>query len=402
MVYRGLNYILDDFFPERAMALQVLQVRLCWNEPSSVKISVFCTDQLCLADQLEAEEETCGANPREPGAQETLDVFISPVTIIKEQIRLGIVARVLWRVENGKVEVGNNAAHSDNEGQNVTIGVTPRDIGQLLNGTTLLLPAVAEAEMKEDDQEPGLENDGSDHGHKPIEDNSGTNKDRNQGEARASCDNRECGDGNTTRVGVTDLLVGPTVTSQGQKDTGGDVEVRVDGGEDRCENNGVHVIGGSVDTSLGKDNGKRCLGCSPGRVQELFVVVLDDGAEQENRNDVEERNADQDSVHSLGYMLVRVAGLGSGNTSHLRTTIGVCDSNKSGDKSLEASFEGGTLNVPGIHAVLLATNDTRVDQDTTDDEHEDSEDFQDGEPVLDFTICFDTSDIDADHDDNDD
>lgn len=157
-----------------------------------------------------------------------------------------------------------------------------------------------------------------------------------------------------------------------------------------------------MDTSLGKDNGEWRSGSRPFRVHEMRIVVLNDGTEQEDRDDVEERDTEQDGVHSLWNMLVRITGLGSRDTNHFRTAIGVTDRNQGRDESCELTLEGSTVNVPGRHAILLATNDASIDQDTTDHEHEDGEDFQDGEPVLDLTVRLDASDIDCNHDKDDD
>lgn len=76
-----LNDILDGPLPQWTVVLQVLQVGLCRNEATSVEISVLSTDQLCLANDLVTDEETYGANPREPGTQETLDVCVALLVV---------------------------------------------------------------------------------------------------------------------------------------------------------------------------------------------------------------------------------------------------------------------------------------------------------------------------------
>lgn len=76
------------------------------------------------------------------------------------------------RVDDGEVESGKDAAYADQSGQDVTIGIAPGDIGKVLDGTALLRPAVTETEMEKEDQDPGLEDNGSNNGDKPLEDDS--------------------------------------------------------------------------------------------------------------------------------------------------------------------------------------------------------------------------------------
>ena len=104
-------------------------------------------------------EQAKGHDPREPGSQETLSKLIAGLLESSQVLRSGTCAWVDGRVFDGQETCSNDTADTDNGSNDVAIGVAPRDIGQLTDGAALLLPAVTEAEVEEENQDPGLEND---------------------------------------------------------------------------------------------------------------------------------------------------------------------------------------------------------------------------------------------------
>lgn len=397
-----LDQGLEDTLPLRTVGLQVLLVRLGGDKATGVKIGIHSLNQLGTTRVLVREEQDGGQDPREPGAQKTLGIPITILAVLGQGFRRGISTGVMRGVDNRQVAGGNDAAAADNGGQDVTVRVAPGDVRELADGTALGLPAVTEAEVEEQNQDPGLEDDGADDGDEPLEDNTRTDEDGDQRQARAESDDSDSDDGNTASVGVTDLLVGPAITGERQQHAGGDVEVRVDGREDGSEDDGVHVVGSALQTGLDEDNGERGLGSRSGRVDQQGVVVGDDRAEQKDRGKVEEGNTDQDGVDGLGDVLMGVAGLGSSDTSHLRSTIGISDRDQYFKEGHEAALEGSSLDAPVGNTVGGTTDGASINKDTADDEDDDGEDLENREPVLELSVSLDTGHVDEDHQDNND
>lgn len=67
----------------------------------------------------------------------------------EESLRIGRLDR--------KVEVTNNKEDTNNSTKNVANWVTPCNIRQVFDGAALRFPDITEAEMKNHDEEPGLE-----------------------------------------------------------------------------------------------------------------------------------------------------------------------------------------------------------------------------------------------------
>jgi len=183
------------------VVLHILQVRFGRDEATSVEISLLSLDHLGLINELVREEEDGRENPWEPSSQEILVPVVA-------------VSWVLGELNNGEVAGTDDAEDTDDGSKNVTIWVSPGDVRKIADGATLLLPAVTETEVEQENQDPGLEDNGTNDGDEPAKDNTGTNKDGDEGKARAGSDDGKSNHGDTAGVGVTDRLVGPAVTGQ--------------------------------------------------------------------------------------------------------------------------------------------------------------------------------------------
>lgn len=86
--------------------------------------------------------------------------------------------------------------------------------------------------------------------------------------------------------------------------------------------------------------------------------------------------------------LVWVTGFGGSDTRQLGAAVGKAYRDQNREEGTEATLEGRALNMPVLNTVGMTSYCTRVNQDTTDDEDNNSHHFEDTEPVLDFTVDF--------------
>lgn len=170
-------------------------------------------------------------------------------------------------------------------------------------------------------------------------------------------------------------------------------------------------------------------GVGAGCLGEEWVVTRDDEAEDEERDDVEERHAPEDLLGGLGEGLARVVGLGCSESNELGSGEGEGGSDEDGAEALEAVLEGLLRGMPVLHANVssvlhvssgsgnragwwvlwggkgvpgVSGNTTTVDDDAGEDEADDSNDLDRAEDELDFTVATDTKDVDEDNDDEED
>jgi len=216
--------------PKRLLGSNVGLITLCGNEATSVKISILSSDHRGTLSELVTKEQHGREYPREPSTEQILGIG---VTLLSVSYGITKLNSCVWNSRgDGQVASSNNASDTNEGSNDVTIWVSPRNVWEIGDSATLLLPAVTETEVKEENQNPRLENDGTDDRDEPVEDNTGTNKDGDQGNAGEKSDDGQSENWDTTCVDISDSLGCPTVTRKGEQHTSGNIKVRVGGRED--------------------------------------------------------------------------------------------------------------------------------------------------------------------------
>lgn len=130
-------------------------------------------------------------------------------------------------------------------------------------------------------------------------------------------------------------------------------------------------------------------------VEEVRVVRGNNEAEDEKTDDVEEGNAPEDLLDSLGESLSGVGRLSSSKTDQLGTTEGERGGNEDTAETLEAIAECSRL-APVLCtnvAAGIGRNSAGVDDNTKNDEANTCDDLDDGEDKFNFAVSTDTEEL---------
>lgn len=230
--------------------------------------------------------------------------------------------------------------------------------------------------MQEQDAAPHHEDDGSDDGNEPVEDSGSTSVDHNKGNGREQGGDSDSNKGNTARVGFSNNLWSPAILGEVDQHAGGNIEIRVGSGGDRSEDDCIHVVGASTQSSLQENDGERGMGDATVLVEKTNVIVGNDRSKEEDGENIKDSNTNQDSVDSLGDMLVGVARLSCSDSRKFGSTISESDRNKNRKEGLEATLERCSRDAPVLYAISVTADGTTIDKDTTNDEDDDGDNLE--------------------------
>lgn len=243
--------------------------------------------------------------------------------------------------EEGDVE-GSDEAEDVEEESDPRSGNTEHGCErQLLEAAASQLPRATVADVSEADGAPGEEGRETRKREEPVEDVTAVG-----GEADESEEAEGQGEGHGdpgTAVAVNDLEPAGSHAVQGQ---GLECARRAEGGgvgdgDDGEGDDGVHDGGEDLDLGLleGADEGG-VFGVGAGCLGQKWVVTLDDEAQDEEGDDVEERHTPEDLLGGLGERFARVVGLGGGKADELGSGEGEGGGHEDGAETLEAVLEG--------------------------------------------------------------
>lgn len=295
-------------------------------------------------------------------------------------------------------EGSETVRHKDQNTENQTV---PREVGlegcrvrQVLARDVLRLECLHEADVAKVDERPADETCDSDDVEEPIEDDCAALREVEEPEET------ECGGEGDGKVRSTKAVrSGEDARSvsflgQSDDDAAGGVDVRVGGGQDGGEEDGIDDVGEDGDTSETSDNDER-RGRGVGAVVLKPVVgVWDVEADEEDGSHEECEDAAESPLDGRRDGLPRVGSLTSSNTNELNTLVTETSGDQHSPESdkfasratLVDHVRGESARVaPVLEPDVSLVTDTGVDADGEYDESDDSDDLDAGKPHLDFT-----------------
>lgn len=127
-------------------------------------------------------------------------------------------------------------------------------------------------------------------------------------------------DGDAVAVGVCEDLGRLAFARKAVKCSGGDVKIRVGGGEDKDQDTGVYDMGQCWDLLHGGDKGRGSGGVGGlGREGQVVRVVRNQHADEEHAEDIEDDNAPEGQLDRLGDCFARVLRLSDGHSDQFGT-----------------------------------------------------------------------------------
>ena len=193
----------------------------------------------------------------------------------------------------------------------------------------------------------------------------------------------EGGDGDPVRVRPLEEGRGAAAMRQGVEHAGRCVQPRVARGQDRCEDDGVHDRGGGRNPRLFENEGEggdRHVGDI--LAEQTAVLVVDEGADHEDRADVEEQDPPEDRADGLGDLLLGIGRLPGGHADHLRALEAEARHHEDRQDTRESVDEGGLALRPVVESGVGVAEDAGDDEDAQDEEDDDHDDLDEGEPEL--------------------
>ncbi|KFY08314.1 hypothetical protein V492_06342, partial [Pseudogymnoascus sp. VKM F-4246] len=258
--------------------------------------------------------------------------------------------------EEGHVEGGDEAENVEGESDPRAGDAEHGRERQLVETTTSQLPRATVADVGEADGAPGEEGGETRQREEPVKGLETLGGETDEGE---EAEGQGEGHGDPRAAVLVDLLEdagGHAVQGEGLQCARGTEGGGVGDGDDGEGDDGVHDGGEGLDVGLleGADEGG-VLGVGAGRMGQVVGVTVDDQAEDEERDDVEERHTPEDLLGGLWQGLARVVGLGGGKSDELGSSEGEGGSDEDGAETLEAVLEGLLGRVP-----VLSTNVSSV------------------------------------------
>lgn len=372
LIAAPLNKASKDFLPFRSRP--IIHILFPRNPPARIQICQRWINNLCLSHKLVNKVQCNRLEPWEPSSQQSLRPRIPSLLILW-------IRSSLWEVPDrglvgdGEVEASDHTTDGDRHGQVMSIRITPRLVGKVLRSTALSLPAGAEPEVEEEDTDPDEEDEGADNGDEPVEDDLCAGIDHDEGDAGEEGGDHDSKVRDSPTVGPANPFRRPAVLGEREHHPGGDIEIRVCRRDNRGKDDCVHVIRSALHPGLQEHDRKWCVDHSTTIVHQSLVVIRYNAGQEENREDVKEGNADEDSVDSFGNMFVRVTGFGGGDPREFGSSVGKADRDEDREEGLETALEGGTLHMPVVDSEGLSTDCSGVGENARDDEDDDGDDF---------------------------
>lgn len=222
---------------------------------------------------------------------------------------------------------------------------------QLVEVATRQLPRATVADVSEADGAPSEEGRETRKREEPVKDLTALG-----GEADECEETEGKGEGHgdpraTVLVDLAEPFGCHAVHGEGLEGTCGAEGGGVGDGDDGEGDDGVHDGGENLDLGLleGADEWG-VFGVGAGCLGEELIIGLDDQAEDEEGDDVEEGHTPEDLLGGLGEGLARVVGLGGSKTNQLGSSEGESGSDEDGAETLEAVLEGLLRCVPVLRA----------------------------------------------------
>jgi len=178
-------------------------------------------------------------------------------------------------------------------------------------------PGLAETNVGQADGAPGEEGSETGKGNEPVKDGRTSGSQVHVGKRTPHEDEENGPERTTGTVDVGEHLGGITLLRQGGKGTRSTVHTRDTNGNDGDENDNVHEVVESLETSVLASNDKgRGVGIA-GRAEQTRVGVLDKKANEEETEDVEQGDSPEDLSDGTGEGVEGILGLGSSQTDQL-------------------------------------------------------------------------------------
>lgn len=294
----------------------------------------------------------------------------------------------------------NNDDNTDtNPGSDDTTGSLE---GDLVQSVSLGQPSLAEANMSITDGSPSKEGCETGQSRQPAEDNITSAYKVDVGKGTPGENEKDRWERATGLVDHGEDLGSVALLSKGSESSGTSINARDTDGQDRHQNNQVHEMVETLETSVFTSQDERG-GVSTLARQQVIVVGVNQKTNKEETENVEESDTPEDLLDGAGEGLDGVLGLGSGETDQLSS--GERESSRDEDRAetLEAILESSrVVPVSGtpVLVVAAALGTTAKNKDESND-HEDAcgNQLESGSPELFFSISDRTENVD-DHDED--
>lgn len=280
--------------------------------------------------------------------------------------------------------------------------------GDLVDGVAVVLPGVAETDVRQADGAPGEESSKRGQVEKPVED------DNTLGINVNVCENTTEGDqsGGPERtsglVNVREDNGSVTLLGHGGEGARSTVDTGDTDRDNGDKNDHVHEVVETVETGIATDQDEGGgLGVGEGSLgQEGGVVRVDEQTDEEETQDVEEGDTPEDLLDGTGKRFDGVAGLSGSQTDQFSTSEGEGSCDEDGAETLEAVLER-TRVVPVAGTPVLVVTTTRRTTTADKNERDDHEDddgghLEDGGEELFLGVTDGTKQVDDDDDDEED
>lgn len=280
--------------------------------------------------------------------------------------------------------------------------------GQARLGDALDAHCQAEADVVDEDGDPGDEDAGGGEADEPVKGGEGAAGQAHEAEEHKDGKQGDAGVGDAPGGGAEEDGGGLLLEGEGVEHAGAGEEGLVGRGPGRGYEHGVDDggYGGQVGGLGGDDKG--ALGDGAAAAGEALVVAGDEHADDEDGEHVEEHDADKDVLAGGGDGLARVARLGAGHGDGLDAGKGEDGRRHDAPVAEEVSpaavgdvldERAGVLpvgEVEGGHAGHAA----EVDDEPEDDEEDDEGNLEQGEEELDLAKDADEAEADGDGEDD--
>ncbi len=245
----------------------------------------------------------------------------------------------------------------------------------LIQGVTVVLPCVAEANVGKTDGTPSEESRQAGEGLKPSEDFRPTRAQADKGHKAEKNDDDDGKERSAGLVNVGEDFGGISLLSQSRQGARSAIDGRDTDGQDRNKNDKVHKgIEPFQAGVLANKHKWRCLGiivCSSS--QQGLVAIVNEQADKEQTQNIEQGNTPKDLLDGAGQRPEGIRGLGGSKTNQLRTGKRERCRDKHRAEALEAILEGtGVVPVScaPVFVVTATLGTTSANHDKGDD-HED-------------------------------
>lgn len=269
----------------------------------------------------------------------------------------------------------------------------------------LVLPGRPEADVRETDAPPGEQRREPGQGQQPGEDGGPVRVQVDVGEEAEGQHDADAAERPAGAVDIRKGLGGVALLREGGEGAAPAVHARDADGDDRDEDDDVHegVEAAEAGVLADQDEGRGAdVGVGAG-AEQVRVVRVDEQADEEQAEDVEEGDAPEDLLDGAGQGPGGVAGLGGRQADQLGAAEGEGGRDEDGAEAAEAVLErAGVVPEPGapVLAVLSCVRAAAEDEDQGD-EHEDdgSGELEAGGPELLFGVAYRAEDVDDDDQD---